>query len=165
MNNDEVKERAKAYPQVKMNYTTTTGKIDAINKGLEFIDPAYDVLILVADDVEFTVKGFDWEIEYAMLKYAPDFDIVLHYPDQIASSGKNQITLPVIGREFVKRFGFIYPREFKSVWADNWQLYMAKKLKKYKYIDKHLYNHLHPIWLKEPYDELMQKNESFYNHD
>lgn len=165
MNNDAVKERAKAYPQVKMNYTTTTGKVDAINKGLEFIDPAYDILILIADDLEFTMKGFDYEIECDMQKYSPDLSMVLHYPDQIPQSGRNQITMPVMGRKFVDYFGWIYAPSFKSVWCDTYMLKISQRLKKHKFIDKHIYNHLHPLWIKQPYDELMKRNEGYYQED
>lgn len=165
MNNDEVREGAKAYPQVKLNYTTTTGKVDAINKGLEFINPAYDILILVADDIEFTMKGFDYEIECDMMKYAPNLDLVIHYPDQISKAGRNQITMPVMGREFVNYFGWIYEPSFKSLWCDTFMLAIAKRLQKHKFVDKHLYLHNHPLWLKQPYDELMKKNESLYQED
>ena len=165
MNNDEVKERAKAYPQARLNYTNTTGKVNAINKGLEFIDPAYDILILIADDIEFTMKGFDYEIEVDTMKYAPKLDMILHYPDQIPQSGRNQITMPVCGREFVSYFGHIYNPLFKSVWCDSFQLKISQRLKKHKFIDKHLYLHNHPIWLKQPYDELMKRNESLYQED
>src|SRR5690606_16833093 len=108
MNNDEVKERAKAYPQVKMNYTTTTGKVDAINKGLEFIDPDWQIMVLVADDLEFTMKGFDFEIEYNMMKYFPDLDGCIQFPDGVAQVGNRQITMPVCGRKLIDRWGYIY---------------------------------------------------------
>ena len=165
MNNDAVKEKAKNYPQAKLNYTITTGKVDAINKGLEFINPAYDVLILVADDIEFTMKGFDYEIECDMQKYSPKLDMILHYPDNIPQSGRHQITMPVMGREFVNYFGHIYNPAFKSLWCDSFQLKIAQRLNKHKFIDKHLYSHNHPIWLKQPYDELMKRNESLYQED
>jgi hypothetical protein len=165
MNNDAVKERAKAYPQAKLNYTHTTGKVNAINKGLEFIDPEFDILILIADDIEFTMKGFDYEIECDMQKYAPKLDFVIHYPDQVPQSGRNQITMPVLGHEFINYFGWIYEPSFKSVWCDTYMLKLSKRLNKHKFIDKHLYLHNHPIWLKQPYDELMKRNESLYQED
>ena len=165
MNNDAVKERVKDYPQAKLNYTNTTGKVDAINKGLEFIDPDYQILILVADDLESTMKGFDYEIEVDMQKYAPDLDMVLHFPDQVPQSGRNQITMPVMGRKFVDYFGWIYEPRFKSVWCDSYMMAISKRLNKHKFIDKHLYLHNHPIWMKQPYDELMKRNESYYQED
>ena len=163
MNNDAVKEKAKNYPQAKLNYTITTGKVDAINKGLEFINPAYDVLILVADDIEFTMKGFDYEIECDMMKYAPNLDYILHYPE--SHSGSRQITMPVMGRKFVDYFGWIYEPSFKSVWCDNCQMESAKFIKKYKFINKSIFEHRHPLWEKMPYDELMKRNESYYAED
>lgn len=163
MNNDAVKERAKSYPQAKLNYTHTTGKVNAINKGLEFIDPEFQILILIADDLEFTMKGFDYEIEVDMMKYFPDLSGCLHYPDD--KVGSRQITMPVLGVNYVKIFGWIYNPQFISVWCDNAMLHNAKYLAKYKYIPKHIFNHLHPLWTKEKYDELMKKNESYYAED
>ena len=163
MNNDAVRERAKGYPQAKLNYTHTTGKVNAINKGLEFIDPKYEILILVADDLEFIMKGFDYEIECDMQKYFPDLSGCLHYPDDRV--GNRQITMPVLGVNYIKRFGWIYNPQFISVWCDNAQIHNAKFLNKYKYVHKHIYNHLHPLWVKEDYDELMKRNESFYKQD
>jgi len=159
MNNDEVKERAKAYPQVKLNYTNTTGKVDAINKGLEFISPDYEIIILVADDVEFTVKGFDYIIEVEMRKWFPDLSGCLHFPDGIAQVGDKQITVPICGRKLIDLWGYIYHPSYQSVYCDNEMLAILKIMKKVKYINTKILLHRHPVWHLSEWDDLYRKNE------
>lgn len=165
MNNDEVRERAKDYPKAKLNYTTTSGKVDAINKGLEFINPAYDILILVADDLEFTMKGFDYEIEIDMMKHYPDLSGCIQYPDGIAHIGSRQITMPVCGRKLIDSWGYIYHPSYVSLFCDNEQLSVLKILKKVKYVSTQLMIHRHPVWKLTEWDDLYKKNESFYKTD
>ena len=165
MNNEQVKLKVSLYPKVTLNFTTTTGKINAINTGLNYLPKDYDILILVADDIVFTVKGFDSFIQQDMQKYFPNLDGILHYPDNIPQAGERQITMPVMGRKLVEYFGYIYHTDYHSVFCDNHQLAVTKILNKHKYIPNYFYQHNHPAFGKGENDNLYKYNESFYQKD
>lgn len=165
MNNDEVRLKISSYPKVTVNFTTTTGKINAINIGLRYLPEDYQILILVADDIVLTVKGFDSFIQEDMQKYFPNLDGLLHYPDDIPAAGERQITMPVMGRKLVEYFGYLYHPSYQSVYPDTEQLAVVKRLNKHKFIPNYFYQHKHPCFGKGEWDSLYTYNESFYQAD
>lgn len=165
MNNQEVRGRLGAYPRLNAVYGHSTGKIDAINSSLQYLPESYDVLILIADDIRFTLKGFDSFIEEDLVNNFPDMDGCLHYPDGIMQVGDRQITMPIMTKKLVDYFGYIYHRDYISLWADTHQLAVLKILKKHKYINRQFFCHYHPVWGLTPYDDLYRHTESFYQQD
>ncbi len=75
------------------------------------------------------------------------------------------MTLPIIGREWYKRFGYLYNPVYKSLFCDNEMQDMSGMLDCYYYDDRVIVEHRHPLWVKEPYDDLMKHTESFYGRD
>jgi hypothetical protein len=165
MNNEQVRLKISSYPKVTVNFTTTTGKINAINTGLKYLPEDYEILILVADDIVFTVKGFDSFIISDMQKYFPNLDGILHYPDNIPQAGERQITMPVMARKLVEYFGYIYNPAYQSVYPDTEQLAVVKQLNKHKFIPNYFYQHNHPCFGTAEWDNLYKYNESFYQSD
>jgi hypothetical protein len=165
MDNDVVKERLAYYENLKYHFITSTGKVNAINQSLNYLPEDAEIIILIADDIRFTMKGFDSFINEDMQQYSKDLDILLHYPDNIPQSGQRQITMPVIGRKLLDSWGYIYHSSFISVYCDNFQLEVAKRTGKYHYNPIHFYEHRHPAFKLGEWDELYKKNESFYGQD
>ena len=97
-------------------------------------------------------------------KYFKDTDFSLHYPDGSPVQDR-VITLPILGYSFFKRFGYIYNPSYSSLWCDLEMYNVSKILGKYKYINSNIFKHNHMLWTKTPYDELMKRNESFYDSD
>jgi hypothetical protein len=79
------------------------------------------------------------------------------------------VTFPIMHIEYLRRFGYIYHPDYKSVRADDEQTEVAKRLNMYRYVDKQIMEHQHYRWgfnNGEP-DELYKKNDSgeMYEHD
>lgn len=70
----------------------------------------------------------------------------------------------IVGREYFNRTGYIYCPEYGSVYCDQEETDKAKILGKYKFIDKNILRHLHPVWRTNSWDELYKKNESAENY-
>lgn len=165
MNNEEVQKRIMDCDKICAYYHTSTGKINAINRDINLIPQETNIIIVMSDDMIFTQQGFDDIIRVDMQRYFPDYDGCLHYPDGSQVQARI-ITLPIMGINFFKRFGYIYHPEYTSLWADLEMTTVAQRLGKYKYLsNSNIFKHAHPLWIKEPYDALMKRNEGFYNSD
>jgi len=65
--------------------------------------------------------------------------------------------LTIMGRKYYNRFLYVYHPEYKSLWADNEQMEVAKKLNKYAYIYYIVFEHRNPAY--HEYNE--EKDEMF----
>lgn len=77
------------------------------------------------------------------------------------------VTFPIMHISYLKRFGYIYHPDYKSVMADEEQTQVAKDLGLYKFVDIDIMEHQHyRHGFGEP-DELYKKNDSgeMYKHD
>jgi hypothetical protein len=156
MANEEVKQRLLDYPKVKAIYGTSKTKIEACNRDMEF-SGEWDIVVLVSDDMEFLVKGFDRIIVEEMEKAFPDLDGILHFPD---SHGKWELSvLSIIGRTYFERTGHFYNPEYDSQWADNEYTDVATILNKRHFVCRRIYDHMHHIWGKSQKDELNIRND------
>jgi hypothetical protein len=165
MDNDAVKERLSSYENLKYHFIISTGKVNAINQSLNYLPKDAEIIILIADDIRFTMKGFDSFINEDMAKYFPNLDGCLQYPDGVMQVGDRQITVPILGKELINRFGYIYHHSYTSVWCDNEMLATYKHIGKVKYINRIILKHFHPAWSLADWDDLYKKNESFYQQD
>ncbi len=155
-----IKDRIEWFPNTFVTYGTSTCKVDAINRDLEFFTD-WDILINMSDDMEFIQAGFDTVI---LKDYASTVgDIFMHYPDQAA--GAALCTLSIMDRKYFDRFGYIYHPDYKSLFADNEAQEVAKLLGRYKYFKTRLFNHNHPAWGLAQKDALMIHTESFWTED
>jgi hypothetical protein len=168
MYNEEMLLKLYQISTVSVRYGKSKSKIDAINRDLsEFIVavntyklpiPDVQIIINMSDDMVFIEKGFDNIIRESF----DNFDQCLHFPD---GNRTDLITLSILGIDFYKRFNYIYYPEYLSFWADNEQTEIAKMLGCYKFIDKHIFNHLHPGFQKAVMDDQYRRDEPFTSVD
>lgn len=151
-------------PQLSCNHTFIAGKskskIHAINRDLDYINNNYewDLLINLSDDVVFIEKGFDDIIRNDF----DNLDQVIHYPD---GNRNDLLTVSIIGRDYYNRDKYIYNPEYKSLYCDNEAMEVAKQRGCYKYVDRVIFNHLHPAYSKGAYDAQYAHTESFSYED
>lgn len=161
MFNNEVINKAKLYPEVKIMFGNSENKIHAINRDMEFSGD-WDILINMSDDMMFIYRGFDLQI-IKDFKTLNTLDVLIHYPDQKASFA--MCTMAIMGKDYYNRTNYIYNPVYKSLYCDNEQMEVAKKLGKYVYIKKRLFNHNHPLHGLAEKDELYLRTAEFYKED
>jgi hypothetical protein len=145
-------------PNTVIRYGTKVNKIEAVNRDIP-VD-GWDILVVMSDDMVFTVKGFDEQISAA---FAGNFDQLVHFPDGFVN--ERLVTLPIMGREYYQRFGYVYHPDYKSLWCDNEQMEVAKNLGKYTYNPAQIYKHNHAAWTGERPDALLNETQAFYRED
>ena len=170
-------DKMRPLPEIKGNHTyiagTSKSKVDAINRDMDFINSQYDwdLLVNMSDDVVMTEKGFDNIIRNQFISYDYDgegetstrnLDQVIHFPD---GNRSDLLTVSIIGREYYNRDNYIYNPEYKSLYCDNEAMEVAKIRGCYKYVDKVIFNHLHPAYSKGVFDAQYQHTESFGAQD
>jgi len=177
-------DKMRPLPEIIGNHTYIAGvsksKVDAINRDMDYINSNYDwdMLINMSDDVCFVKKGFDNIIreEFLLHQLERNFDehlsndeislntndLVLHFPD---GNRSDLLTVSIIGRDYYNRDNYIYNPEYKSLFCDNEAMEVAKMRGCYKFIDKVIFNHLHPAYNKGIFDAQYQHTESFSNED
>lgn len=157
MNNDEVKIRLNDYSQVKYFYGHSNGKIHAINRELDKINPQSKIVVCHSDDMYIIKFGFD-----DIIRQHCGLDDYVHFPD--GHVNERLSTYSIMGRQYFDRFGYIYHPDYNSVYADNEQDAVAKRLGRYKYINEKIVRHEHPIWGYGIADDLTKKSEDPINY-
>ena len=145
-------------PNTVIRYGTKVNKIEAVNRDIP-VD-GWDILVVMSDDMVFTVKGFDEQISAA---FDGNYDQLVHFPDGYVN--EKLVTLPIIGREYYQRFGYVYHPTYKSLFCDNEQMDVAISLGKYKYVNKSIFKHEHVAWVGGHVDELLKETQSYYKED
>lgn len=102
-------------PNVKVRIGHSRNKVEAINDGVA--DEPFDLLILAADDMIPQRPDYARRITGFFLDAFPDLDGVLHLND--GRTGRKLNTLPIMGRPYFDRFGYIYHPSYQSLWCDN----------------------------------------------
>lgn len=141
MNNDITLKKLLEYQNLKYNVGISKSKIHAVNRDIEITD--WDIIMLASDDMIPKVKGYDEIIRQKMIELYSDTDGVLWFND---GNRKDLNTLCIMGKEYYKRFNYIYHPDYKSLWADNEFMVVANKLKKQTFIDQVIIHHEHPDW-------------------
>jgi hypothetical protein len=145
--------RLAAYPEVIVKHGMSNNKVHAINRDLDDIPP-FDILCCHSDDMAFILAGYDDVIR----QHCGEDDFV-HFPDGYAN--QKLCTYAIMGVKYYKRFGYIYNPDYKSLWCDNEQTEVAKKLNRYKYVNDHILQHRHPANGFGKPDALLQLTESY----
>lgn len=161
MQQGPVKDRLKTYSNHSVQWGTSKTKVEAINRDMP--DYPFDIVVCMSDDMLFIKSGFDNMIRSDMESSFPDYDGLLHYPDQDAKS--LLATMYIAGRKFYDRFGYIYNPGFKSLWCDNLVQDISQQLGKYKYIDNRIINHMNPAYGHNKPDELFINQQRDWYHD
>ena len=147
----------KEFPEVIVKWGKSNNKIHACNRGLEEL-PECDILVLFSDDMKFLVFGYDDQIRESFAKHFPELDGVVHYPDSHALD--RTMTLTMMGVNLYKQLGYLYHPSFESVYADNHITELSRKMGKYVFINKKIFDHFHPIWNMTAWDKQYRRTES-----
>lgn len=140
----------------------SNSKVHAVNRDMPSND--WDILLLSSDDMFPQVKGYDQIIIDEFEKHFPDTDGCIWFNDGHCKEILN--TLPILGRKYFERFGYVYHPSYTSLWADNEFTDVAKNLSKIKYNSQVIIRHEHPDWGgKVPVDALYQKNSTYWTQD
>lgn len=164
MNNDQVKKKLQKYTNLNVHFSSNTSKIEAYNKDINSYLNDFDIMLVTSDDAEPIVKGYDKIIAETMLKSFPDYDGILNFSDGYVGAEVN--TLPIIGKKYYERFGYIYHPSYKGFWCDN-ELTLVSKILKREFISNQvLIRHNHPANnSKIPNDSLYAKNQKWFDID
>lgn len=154
VNNEAIKNMVEGFGE-KVNpiFGVSKNKVDAINKNVT-ASKDWDILCNHSDDMWFIKEGFDLDIIEAFKGYSG----LVHFPDQKAK--KALITYAMMSRDYYERFGYIYHPDFVSVYCDHEQQDVAKRLNKYKFVNKNILEHRHAIWGYGERDELLNKTQN-----
>jgi hypothetical protein len=91
-------------------------KIEACNANMGEIEYAWDIVVLVSDDMIPQIKGYDDVIRNYMRSRFPDTNGILWFNDGCQEKKLN--TLCVFGRKMYESFGFLYNPAYKSLFCD-----------------------------------------------
>jgi hypothetical protein len=144
MTNGRIIDILKQWGNLRYEIIASSGKINAINSGINEYDEEYDILVLASDDMVPQFYGWDQVIIDEMNANYPDLDGVLWFNDGHTADKLN--TLSIMGKKYYDRFKYIYHPSYKSLWCDNEFMDVANRLGKQKYIDRVIIKHEHPIW-------------------
>jgi hypothetical protein len=161
MNNPHVIQRLKNYPNLHYRFSNNTSKVEAYNKDIDTFD--FEILIAASDDMIATQPNFDVTILWLMNKRFPDLDGVINSFD--GTVGRQCNTIPIIGRTFYNRFGYIYNPAYKAMVCNLELTNVSKMLRKEIVVEQMLFKHCHPAWGLAPLDDLYRKNESYHTED
>lgn len=138
-------------------------KIEACNADIHYCK-IWDVIVLISDDMQVQIHGWDARIVRDMQKYYPDTNGCLWYHD--GSSQRSISTLSIIGRKYYDRFGYIYHPSYKSFFCDNEYTEVATKNHAIKFINGVIIKHQHPAWGQGvPMDPLYNHNDKYWKED
>ncbi len=145
---------------IRLGYSKS--KVDAINRD---IPEGWDVLVNTSDDIVWK-PGAGKEITKAI-----EPDTFLHFPEpyadgQAARKGVDPISVvSIMDRKYYDRFGYVYQPDYVSLWCDNEATEVARKLGRYKFVNKYIFEHLHPSAGKAKKDDQYRHTESFFSKD
>lgn len=160
---EAIKDQAiKTAPGIVMYSGTSRNKIHACNRDVEKVT-GWDIIVLMSDDMECQVVGWDMVIRQAMIKHFPDTDGMLWFNDGYQP---RIATMTIFGKKYFDRFGFLYHNDYTSLFCDEEQTRVAEQLGKVKYFETCIFKHQH--CMNNPSvarDALYDKNEKYYRHD
>jgi hypothetical protein len=146
-------------PVLDCNHTYVVGesrdKVHAINRDIDGFDFDWDILVCMSDDMVFTQPRFD-----DILRDVVPLDGFVHFPD---GNRDDLCTMSIMGREYYNRDKYIYNPAYKSLFCDDEAQQVAKLRGCYKFVDRIIFNHLHPAYGKAIFDEQYQRTEAIGN--
>ena len=156
------------YKNIKIAYGKSDSKIHAINRHINELPKFWpeaadwDVIVVMSDDMMFLMPNWDEIIRTEIA--LGGLDTLLHIPDQDA---KHLLaTMYIAGRTFYERFGYVYDPRFLSLWCDNLVQDIAKKLRKYRYVDMpNVFAHLNPVYGHLKRDDMFDRQQADWGVD
>ncbi len=146
---------------IRYTFGNNRTKVEAINATMRAAPPAWDICVVVSDDMACLLQGWDRQIASDMQQHFPDLDGALWYPDgrQLRLN-----TFSVMGRKAYDSLGCIYDPQFKSVFCDDYYQNQMIRRNALRFINVDLVRH---EWAKDNNDELLRRNEdrNLYEQD
>ena len=121
----------------------------------------WDVVVGMSDDME-PASEWDVAIDIAMRNRFPCTFGALHFDDGLM--GEQLCTVPVLGRRLYNYFGFIYDPAYKSLFCDQEQTELLRKMGRISYVPQLLFRHQHHT-NGAPNDALYQRNDAMGGDD
>jgi len=147
-------------------YGPNKTKIQACNANMREVDYAWDIVVLVSDDMVPQVSGWDDVIRSHMISKFPDTNGILWFND--GCQGEKLNTLCIYGRKMYEEFGNIYEPEYKSFYCDTELTDRCRTDLKDRclYVPYCIIRHEHPgAGYTERNDALYQQNSRFWLDD
>lgn len=150
---------SKAYPEILLYIGHSKTKVDAINRDIPLHD--WEIIVNTSDDIIWRPNA---GVEIVN-NYEPD--MFLHFPEPYAESQADKkkresiCVSSIMDRVYFDRFGYIYNPQYFSLWADNEATEVAKNLGRYKFVNKVIFEHMHPAAGKAKKDQQYKFTESF----
>ena len=159
------------YKNIKIAYGKSDSKIHAINRNVnelaEFWTEAadWDIIVVMSDDMMFLMPNWDEIIRMEMKANFPDGDGYLHFQEKDTKRLLN--VMEIMDRTYYERFGFIYHPSYLSLWCDNEKTELAKRLRRYKYIDTEIFVHENPAYAHSLHlrDEMFDRQQADWGAD
>jgi len=151
----------KSKANIQLHYGNSKSKVEAVNANLENISG--DVLLIASDDMIPAAKNYDSIIADAFTQVFPNYDGAIKFHDGLRND--QLMTLPCLGWNLYKAFGYVYHPDYTSLYCDNEQTRVCGMLGKLALSDICIIRH---EWIPSDHknaDELHKRNESFYDVD
>lgn len=161
MDSPEIRKFLLEQEAVSVVFLKSSDKISAVNGILG--RKVWDVVLVASDDMVPVRRGYDSVIISRMRENFPDLDGVLWFDDGYQRDRLN--TLPVLGRKYWARFGYVYCPEYQSMYADNEFMQVAENLGRQKYFPEVIIEHRHPDAGKAKNDALYKRNQRRQGRD
>jgi len=158
MNNQPMRQWLNSQEHLTYFYADHANKIHACNTGIP--DSAWDILVLISDDMTPVAYDFDDIIAIDMQMQFPELDGVLQYADGVRTD--ELMTLSIMGRKFYEKYGCVYHPAYKSQWCDNDVTDVAKMWNKFWHSDRIIIRH---EWKKHGMDKTYEVSDKDYHSD
>lgn len=156
MNNPQMRKHLSWLDNTEVHFGKSKTKIEACNADVP--QSGWDILVLASDDMLPRRHGWDDEIRMDMKYHFKDFDGVINYHDGHQRDKIN--TLPVMGINWYKRFGYIYNPAYVTMYCDTELTEVSRMLNREVYIPQMIIEHMHPYNGDVPFDELYTRNNN-----
>ena len=153
-----------AWTEIYYGHSKT--KIEAVNADMNSISWAWDIVVVVSDDMRPQIKGYDDVLRSHMMASFPDTDGILWVNDGTQGSSLN--TISILGRACYTSLGYIYHPSYKSLFCDTEFTHLCTKslASKCVYIPYVLIRHEHPgTGFPERMDALYARNNTYWVED
>ena len=147
-------------------YGNSTTKIEAVNADIAAVPWAWDIVLVVSDDMFPQIQGYDDVIRSHMMANFADTNGILWINDGTQTDKLNTIT--AMGRKMYDSFGYLYHPAYKSFFCDTefTDLCKGSLASKCTYIPYNLIRHEHPgTGFPERLDALYTRNQRFWSED
>lgn len=157
MNNPDVKKFCRAYPNLTLHFSEQTSKVGAINANINH-HCEFSWLLNMSDDFTFLENGWDVKMQEDIKSvWGDSLDYLAHFSDGFTH--EKLPTMAIMGRDFYKRFNYIYHPSYKSVSCDAEQFWVSQMLGRHHYFNKIYFKHIHPSNLGFPADATYRGND------